>query len=343
MKALVLEEYNKFAYKEVNDPEINSGDVLIRIKACSICGSDVHGYDGTSGRRRPPLILGHEASGVVEEVGASVTKFKKGDRVVFNSTLYCRDCDYCKNGLENLCRDARIYGVSTESYRLNGAMCEFISVPEYIVYLIPDTISFEQAALIEPLSIAVHAVNQADIKLNDTAVVFGAGTIGLLIAKLLNISSCKEVILVDLDEQKLAVAKASGIDTCLNPVTCDVNKEILAGTENNGAELVFEAVGINTTFSQSLNCIKKSGQLIVVGNISPKIELSLQTLVTKEIKLIGSNCCTTEYKKSIELISSGRLDITDCISKVAPLKDGQFWFDKLHDDGKGLLRVVLQI
>ena len=147
MKALVLEAYKKLVIKEVAQPVIANNEVLIRVKACSICGSDVHGYDGSSGRRQPPIIMGHEASGIIEETGKDVSGYSIGDRVTFNSTYYCGECYYCKKGSQNMCQSGKVFGVACDQYRLDGAMAEYVAVPSHILFKIPDNVGFDQAAL----------------------------------------------------------------------------------------------------------------------------------------------------------------------------------------------------
>ncbi|MEC7907201.1 MAG: alcohol dehydrogenase catalytic domain-containing protein, partial [Verrucomicrobiota bacterium] len=179
MKALELVAEGAFDYKEVDNPVIKADEVLIRVKACGICGSDVHGMDGSSGRRIPPIIMGHEASGVIEALGNEVDSsvWKPGDRVTFDSMVYCGDCWHCRRGETNLCDNRMVLGVSCGDYRNHGAFAEFVAVPERILYKLPDSLSFEHAALTEAVSVAVHAVDLTPIKLDDSAVVVGSGMI----------------------------------------------------------------------------------------------------------------------------------------------------------------------
>ena len=142
MKALVLEEYNKLVYKDMPVPEIGEKEVLVQVKACGICGSDVHGMDGSSGRRHTPLIMGHEASGIIVKKGAGVRGFAEGDRVTFDSTIYCGECYFCRQGLINLCDDRRVLGVSPKEYRQHGAFADFVAVPAHILYQLPEGLSF---------------------------------------------------------------------------------------------------------------------------------------------------------------------------------------------------------
>jgi L-iditol 2-dehydrogenase len=180
MKSLLLKEYLRLEIVDTPQPNPAADEVLIRVAACGICGSDVHGYDGTSGRRIPPIVMGHEAAGIVEAVGASVTKFTAGDRVTFDSTVYCGKCPFCLRGEVNLCDNREVIGVSCGDYRRAGAFAEYIAVPERILYRLPEQMSFPEAAMLEAVSVALHAVRISGEIEGKTALVIGAGMIGLL-------------------------------------------------------------------------------------------------------------------------------------------------------------------
>src|SRR5436305_2481063 len=186
MKALLLSQYRHLELADVETPKPGSGEVLVRIAACGICGSDVHGYDGSSGRRIPPLVMGHEASGVIVAVGSDVTRLRENDRVTFDSTIYCGACDYCLRGQVNLCDKREVLGVSTPDFRRAGAFAEYVVVPERLTYRLPDEVSFTAAAMIEPIAVAVHAVSLANVADGASAVVVGAGMIGLLSLQVLS-------------------------------------------------------------------------------------------------------------------------------------------------------------
>ncbi|MFC1528858.1 galactitol-1-phosphate 5-dehydrogenase, partial [Candidatus Latescibacterota bacterium] len=281
MKALVLKEYNNLVYEEVPEPRISHDEVLVRVKACGICGSDIHGIDGSTGRRIPPLIMGHEASGVIEEAGSNVKDFSKGDRVTFDSTIYCGTCHFCRLGLINLCDNRRVLGVSCDDYRQNGAFAEYVAVPRHILYRLPETLTFERASMVESLSIALHAVGRASLSPDNTAVVVGAGMIGLLIVQALRAAECGNIVAVDIDRDRLDLASELGADTVLKPDNCDVVSEILKMTGDFGADIAFEVVGIAPTVKTAVSTLRKGGSLVLVGNLSPLVELPLQTVVTR--------------------------------------------------------------
>jgi L-iditol 2-dehydrogenase len=164
MKSLLLTEYLKLGIAELERPEPEPNEVLVRVAACGICGSDVHGYDGSSGRRIPPIVMGHEAAGVIAAVGSGVANFRPGDRVTFDSTVYCGECAFCRRGEANLCDRREVIGVSCGDYRRNGAFAEFIAVPERILYKLPNKMSYPEAAMLEAVSVALHAVNVSGVK-----------------------------------------------------------------------------------------------------------------------------------------------------------------------------------
>lgn len=341
MKALVVFEEGKAEIREVPVPEIGPEDVLVRVKACAICGSDVHGYDGTSGRRRPPVIMGHEAAGVIEEIGKNVQGYQKGERVTFDSTEYCGKCYYCKKGMINLCENRRVLGVSCEEYNRAGAMAEYIAVPQHILYHIPDAVTFKQAAMVEPLSIAVHAVNMSPPRLGDNAAVVGCGTIGLLLIQTLRAAGCGRIIALDIDDTKLETARKMGATDCISTKSEDALSQVMGLTDGRGADLCFEAVGIPQTFHLALTCARKGGNVVLVGNVSNKVELNLQKAVTSQLTLHGSCASAGEYDACLKLIESGRVDVDSLISAAVPLEEGNDWLARLHAAEPGLIKVEL--
>ena len=342
MKALVLEAYNKLVYRDEPKPEYKSNEVLVKVKACGICGSDVHGMDGSSGRRIPPLIMGHEASGVVEEVGSNVSSFRKGDRVTFDSTVYKLDDWYTLQGKYNLSDDRKVLGVSPKEYRRNGAFAEYVVVPEHIMYRLPDKVSFEQAAMVEPVAVATHAIDLTTIKMRDTVLVVGSGMIGLFLIQVLRISSAGKIIAVDLDDQKLQLAKKFGADLTVNAKDKDLHEVILRETNGRGADVAFEAVGIEATVKTAIDNVRKGGAVTLVGNLAASIGFPLQSVVTREIKVQGSCAIAGEYPKVLDMMEKGLVDVDSLLSATAPLSEGASWFKRLYEKEPGLNKVVLQ-
>jgi L-iditol 2-dehydrogenase len=345
MKALLLREYRKLEVVDAPVPEAGADEVLVGVRACAICGSDVHGYDGSTGRRIPPVIMGHEAAGVIAEVGRNVTGFRPGERITFDSTVYCGTCGFCRAGHVNLCDNRRVLGVSCPDYRRDGAFAEYVVVPPHILYRIPDELSFDHAAMIEPLSIAFHAVRRTPVTLGDTALVVGSGVIGLLLIQALRLAGCGRVIAVDVDENRLALARRLGADETLNPAcTASGNpaEAVMRLTDGRGADSSFEAVGKSETLQLAVAGVRKGGSVTLVGNISPKAELALQLAVTRELTLIGSCASAGEYPACIRMLADRRVDVASLISAAAPLEEGPSWFDRLYAREPGLIKVVLR-
>jgi L-iditol 2-dehydrogenase len=342
MKALVLKEYRRLSVEDVPVPEIGPEDVLVRVRACGICGSDVHGFDGSTGRRRPPIIMGHEAAGEIAKTGIGVTRWKAGDRVTLDSTIYCGRCWHCLRGEFNLCDERRVIGVSCEEYRRDGAFAEYVAVPERILYRLPDQLSFEHAAMTEAVSVAAHAVRNAKLEKGSAVAVVGTGMIGLLVVQVLKSAGCSHVIAVDLDDGRLELARRLGATTSINSDSLSTVAAIQQLTGGRGADTVFEVVGLSSTLGTAIECVRKGGRVVLVGNLQAKAELPLQAVVTREISLVGSCASSGEYPESLELIASGKVNVGTFISATPPLDEAAAWFDRLYAGEKGLMKVVLK-
>jgi L-iditol 2-dehydrogenase len=341
MKALLLSEYSKLEVADLPRPVAGPDEVLVQVAACGICGSDVHGYDGSTGRRIPPLVMGHEAAGVVAEVGDGVSRFAVGDRVTFDSTVYCGACDYCLSGQINLCDNRQVVGVSTPDFRRAGAFAEFVSVPERVVYRLPDELSFAEAAMLEAVSVALHAVAVSDIKGGETALVIGAGMIGLLILQAARAAGCARILVSDVDATRLKLAEESGADATILASGSSLVEEVLRQTNGRGVDLVLEAVGRDETVSAAVDAARKGGTVTLVGNITPQVTLPLQKVVSRQIRLQGSCASCGEYPQAIELISNGKIKVTPLITAIAPLSDAARWFERLHSREPNLMKIVI--
>ena len=342
MKSLVLTEPKVLRIQESPTPDLAADEALIRVKACGICGSDVHGYDGSSGRRIPPLIMGHEAAGVIEGMGAKVEGFSLGDRVTFDSTVYCGECEYCLEGKVNLCDRRMVLGVSCGEYRRHGAFAEYVAVPSRILYKLPPSLPFEHAAMIEAVSVAVHAVGRVKFQPGDSSVVVGAGMIGLLLVQAARAAGCDRVIAVDLDKDRLKLAKELGATQSINPIESDTIETILGATAGQGARVSFEVVGSTPTVETAIQATRKGGAVVLVGNLALQVEFPLQSVVTREITLFGSCASAGEYPKCIELMDKGAIKVSPLISAQATLEEGAEWFDRLYAKEAGLMKVILQ-
>ena len=341
MKALLLSEYSRLDFVDVPMPRPGPDDVLIKVEACGICGSDVHGYDGSSGRRIPPVVMGHEAAGSIAATGSSVTDLREGQHVTFDSTVYCGACQYCLRGETNLCSNREVLGVSTPDFRRPGAFAEFVSVPRRIVHPLPDELSLDDAAMVEPLSVAVHAVNLSSLPPNGTALVVGAGMIGLLTLQALRVAGCSSVIVSDIDDSRLELAKELGATVTINAKTADTAAEVKQHTSGDGVDVALEAVGSTPTIKTAIESVKRGGTVTLIGNVAATVEIPLQIVVSRQIRLQGTAASAGEYPECIALLASGRVNIKPLVSMVAPLAEGAQWFERLHAREANLMKVIL--
>ncbi len=341
MQALLLTDYRNFELTSLAEPPLGPRDVLVAVRACGICGSDVHGYDGASGRRIPPIVMGHEAAGVVAKVGAEVQNAKVGDAVTFDSTVYCGRCAACRSGQVNLCSDRRVLGVSCGDYRQHGAFAEFVAVPHHILFPLPPGMSFEHAAMAEAVAVALHAVGRVHVAAGASAVVVGAGMIGLLVIQALRLAGCRTVIAIDLDAARLKLASELGATVTINSAQTDAVAAILERT-GGGADVAMEVVGNAAALATAVNSVRRGGQVGLVGNLSPSVPFPLQAVVTREITLAGSCASAGEYPRAIELIASEKIRVAPLISAVAPLSEGPQWFERLYAREPNLMKVILR-
>jgi len=357
MKALLYTGPHTFEYTDVPDPGCGPDDVLIRVKAVGICGSDVHGATGRTGRRLPPLIMGHEAAGVIERVGANVTWLRAGRRVCFDSTVYCNRCEACLARRFNRCDKRQVLGVSTPQFKRHGAMAERVAVPSWIVFPIPDEMSFVKAALLEPVAIGIHAANRGNVPEGGTVLVIGAGTIGLCVLAAVRLKGAGRVIVADIDEFRLEMARRLGADVTVNARTgilctggTPLTREApltLAGavrdiTDGRGVQAAFEVVGLPETFAAAVAATRTGGTIVAVGNIQPRAEFDLQQFIASELTVTGSYASSGEFEQCIDLVASGRIDVESLVSEVRPLREGAEAFERLLAGKEKLLKVVLE-
>jgi (R,R)-butanediol dehydrogenase/meso-butanediol dehydrogenase/diacetyl reductase/L-iditol 2-dehydrogenase len=343
MKALVMQSYKHLDYLEVPTPSISDPhDVLIRIRAAAICGSDVHGFDGSTGRRIPPVIMGHEAAGEIVQIGDAVRQFAVGDRVTFDSTIYCGTCRFCRTGQINLCDNRRVLGVSCNEYRQNGIFAQYVLVPDHIIYKLPEGLSFVEAAVTEPAAVAAHALRITPVGMNDTIAIVGTGLIGLLLIQILRTSHSGRIIALDTDADRRATALEFGADIALDPADPTMSDAINSFLLGGSIDRAFEAVGATAPIRTAISLVRKGGSITLIGNLSASIDLPLQQVVTRELTLYGSCAIAGEYTDVLDLMARKKINVKPLISATAPLSEGQHWFERLYAREKGLLKVVLE-
>jgi L-iditol 2-dehydrogenase len=336
MRSLVFVGPGQMDVQDRPDPRPGPGEVVVAVRAAGICGSDVHGYLGVTGRRRPGVVMGHEAAGDVIEVGAGVTRVRPGDRVALRSILPCGACERCRGGESNICPNRQGLGM-----QFDGAYADRIVLPETMLLALPDGLSHTDGALIEPLAVAMHAVNRTPFDLMDVVVVIGAGAIGLLTLLAARLRGAGTVIVTDRNEHRLALARTFGADVAVNVDDADPVAIVRGATGGRGADAVFEAVGIGATVAQSLAVARSGGQVTWIGNLLPMVEPSMQELVTRELTLRGAYTFNEEFEQAADAIASGRIEVGGLVEHTAPLDQGPELFRQLGATELDAVKVIL--
>jgi alcohol dehydrogenase/L-iditol 2-dehydrogenase len=327
--------------REMPVPEINENEVLLRVGGVSVCGSDVHQYHGSqSWPVNTPVILGHEFGGVVVAKGSRVKAFKEGDRVVSETASYiCGQCMLCRTGAYNLCPQRKGFG-----YGINGAMADYVRVSERCLHHIPDSLSFERAALTEPCCVGYNCViEKSRVKPGDTVVVLGPGPIGLLCAEMARLAGAGNLLIAGLasDASRLAAAKEIGVTHAVNLEETNLKDLVMSIGDGLGAHLVVDAAGASAALKTALDIVRPAGQITKVGWGPQPLGFSLDPLVQKAVRLQGSFSHTFEnWEMVVAMLASGQINLKPIISRVAQLEDWQDCFEGMH--GGKYVKAVLQ-
>lgn len=348
MRASVLYNVGDVRYEMVDIPEIAEKEVLVNVKYVGICGSDLPRsmVSGLSGNTAYPLILGHEFSGEVAKVGDRVKNIRVGDRVTVAPLVPCKKCDYCKNGNFGLCDDYNIIGT-----RVNGALAEYVRVPEEHILKLPDTLDYETAAGIEPATIAYHGISKSDIKVGDSVVVLGCGPIGQFTIQWSKIFGASKIIAIDIFDEKLELSKSLGANYTLNSKEVNVIKEIKK-IINEGADVVIETAGSRFTQEQSLLIAKKRGKIVFVGISHTELPLSVEAtecILRGELTLQGSwNSYTSPYPgrawtATLDFMEKGDIVFTPMISHKIGLNEVGDFLSKMSKREINFNKILVEI
>jgi 2-desacetyl-2-hydroxyethyl bacteriochlorophyllide A dehydrogenase len=336
MKALVVNKNETLEYKEVDRPEIGKKDVLIKVLGCGICGTDMHVYKGMENNWPLPGIRGHEFAGIIEECGDEVSRFAVGDHVVVQPMLYCGNCENCRSGKTNLCKNTKLVGGE-----LNGGFSEYAKMPEHYVFHVPSNLDTSYYSLVEPVATSIHGLKGRIPTYTKSMVIFGAGAQGLILVQLAKHLGVQTIIAVDVVSSRLEKAIECGATYTVNGMEANAMDQVREFLDGDLAECVVDAAGISITRRQALEVLKQNGVAIFLALGAKETSIDFMSLVTQEFKLYGTQCYTDEdIQKAIEFISTGVIDAEKIITKV-PLADGSNAFEQLATNLEYGIKVVL--
>jgi 2-desacetyl-2-hydroxyethyl bacteriochlorophyllide A dehydrogenase len=315
VKALIYESPGRVGIKDVKKPEIEPNEVLIKTKFAAICGTDAHILKGKFPAKRS-IVLGHEASGIVEEVGKSVRNIKPGEEVVCAPYLVCGECIPCRAGRYNVCMNRKHLGIEAD-----GVFAEYFKLPSYAVYPVPQGMSLEEGALVEPASVGYHAVRRVSPTPSDSVVIIGAGPIGLLILQSVAAFGCQKIIVSELIDKRLRLAGELGAHRVVNPQKENLKEIVKEETAGEGVDIVIEAVGLPETIAESVQLVRSAGKICIVGIPNEPVALDFLTLVRKEIDIITSDASLIGYEKTHELVAKKIIDVRPLITHTFEFED----------------------
>ena len=339
MRALVYQGPKTMTLENWETPTPKAGEVRVRTAYVGICGSDVHGWLGITGRRTAPMVMGHELSGTISAIGEGVTGLNIGDRVTVLPLFYCGECDYCGENLDNICPNREFMGAMS----CNGALMDEFCVSAKNICKLPDNISLEIGALIEPFAVAYRGVSHAAPVAGKTVMICGAGTIGLMALKVCKMLGAKTVAMIDLSNDRLALAAKHGADVLVNGGE-DIDAALTAAGIRHTIDIAIEAVGVSPTVQQSVNFVKNHGKVVWIGNSAPMVSLNMQTVVTREVSIQGSYIYThADFLECIRLLSEQPQDFDGIISETVSLEDAEESFRELSQGAGSKIKVLVKL
>lgn len=318
MKAAKFYKARDIRIEEIPEVKVSPGNVKIEVEWCGICGSDLHEYVAGPLNTAGNMVMGHEFSGRVVEVGEGVSRVTAGDRVAGETIVYCGECEYCQNDKKHLCDNFGIQGLTED-----GAFTSYIVVREENLHLLPEHLSFEHAAIVEPASVAYHTVTKSSMKAGDNCVVFGAGPIGLLVTSIAKIKGANQVIVAEVSKERRNKALQMGATHVINPLEDDVVQTVMEMT-NGGADVTFEAAGVQPTFQAGLEALKKDGEMMIVAIYEKEVSFMPNWHIIGEKRINTAFCySSTSFPEVIELLANGKINADAVITKKIDLEDIQ--------------------
>ncbi len=338
MKALVFKAPGEMALETVATPQPAAGEILVRVRAAGICGSDLYGFRVGAPGRIPPMIMGHECAGDVASIGPGVSGWALGDRVTVQPLIFCGVCPFCREGRVNLCDRKRMYGVRD----VNGAMAEYIAVAAPQLYRLPESMRYEHGAMVEPLAVAYMAARAAGPVEKRRAAIVGAGPIGLLLLQVLRFQGAGAVLVADINSDRLELARRFGAAAVCNSAAEDAVAFIRDRTNGEGADVTFEAVGLSATVQLALATTRKGGRCVWIGNAAPTVEMSMKEVVLRELEIRGTYAYTHQvFGEALDFIARHPVQLDALITRVAPLEEGAAAFRELIENTGDRIKTIL--
>lgn len=330
---------DKISLEEVKIPKTDAGEVLIEVKVCGICGSDIHTYKGTNVFTHPPVVLGHEFSGIVSEIGSGVKDFKKGERITVEPNVVCGKCYNCRNGRYNICRDVKVIGGGG----YDGAFAEYLVVPEDRLFRIPEEMDMEEGALIEPAAVAVHAIRISRQRIGDRVAILGAGPIGLLVMQVARLAGAKEIVITDSLHYRLEKALELGADQVINPACANVVETIKKNYGTEGIDLVYDCVVAERTIFEAIQIARKGTKIILVGVPEKRIGADLALVNDRELELVGSMMYVRkDFVTALDAIRTKKVQVKSLVTHHFKLKEVERAFKLLLSGKDRVVKVLLK-
>ena len=329
----------KIEFQEIPLPKLNEKEVLIKVMRIGVCGSDIHVYHGKHPYTQYPITQGHEVSGKIEKIGSKVQGFKLNDKVTIQPQVVCERCYQCTHGNYHICDDLKVMGFQT-----TGTASEFFAVNSDKLVKLPNEMSYEEGAMIEPCAVAVHAVIKGGNVSGFNVLVLGAGPIGNLVSQTVKALGARSVMITDISDYRLGIAKDVGIDFTINPLKQTLSEEVLKSFGPNKADLIIECVGVNETINAAINNARKGTDIIVVGVFGENPSINLGFVQDRELRLIGNLMYQTEdYRKAIELIQSKKINLKPLMSTHFPFMDYIKAYEYIEEKKDKVLKVFIDV
>ena len=337
MKAAVFRGIGQIEVVDVPKREPDAGEVLIRVGYCGICGSDLEAFH--TGMYEPGLVIGHEFSGIIAELGAGVVDWRVGDRVIVNDAIPCGECSCCREGRLDACQSLTMIGVSHD-----GAMAEYAKIMAKGLHRLPDNVTLRRGALVEPLAVALHGVRRSRLKAGDHAVVMGAGPIGLLTLQCARLGGARTVVVTEVDSTRAALARRLGATQVLDPTRDNVSVALANLTGGLGPDVIYVCTGAPAPFRDAVSLVRKGGQIFVLGVCVEPVDMDLMSVALGDLCIEGSLAGRAEFPAAIDLVAQRRIDVESLVSHEIALDEVVTkGFRVLDTPNSGAIKILVQI